>query len=138
MTTAWNRTEPPVNRRLGFEAAPNRVVCSHSSILSRKTTYQYYLVCLTNIFVKTSQNLLMCVASYGARIDLLHEFVGNTTHFWNKTIKINKLIAIISCKTALFCIYYVCTCTVLCWRLNKNNTHPLLILCKWVLVVLMQ
>ena len=54
----------------------------------------------------------MCVASYGARIDLLHEFVGNTTHFGNKIIKIikiNKLIAIISCKTALFCIYYVCT-----------------------------
>ena len=44
----------------------------------------------------------MCVASYGARIDLLYEFVGNTTHFGNKTIKINKLIAIISCKTASF------------------------------------
>ena len=24
MTTARNRTEPPVNRRLGFEAAPNQ------------------------------------------------------------------------------------------------------------------
>ena len=52
----------------------------------------------------------MCVASYGARIDLLHEFVGNTTHFGNKTIKINKLIAIISDKTAFLYIYYVCTC----------------------------
>ena len=107
MTTARNRTEPPVNRRLGFEAAPY-IKCSTFSTFKAQVAVSYHV----KVVFTLEKSMIVKISSSGSEMQCTVQELQISNYMKYKILEIGKYkstntVRKILCKTVTIFIVTV-------------------------------